>query len=331
MPRIKFSQLGQPQEGNIQLIVVRPLDGSPALYLEIPIAHLASLCIRPRKYLRYLGWCIMGVEGRVARDSPQPVNDIKDEGELESGSVYSYQIPEGSDQLLEHAVNMDAFNARSTSSGNSLPSQVAQDLQLFRRSLEERDVCCIMTAFPEYTASHIIPYAHENAWIDVIIHNRSNNNENVDNLTVNDVRNGILVASSIHSLLESRRVAFLKTPNPVLNTDDIPTINDRLFTAGTACPDGERFTLQFIEVMEDLGRSVVAHSYRVGRDAAFSIDTDTVKPSGVLLHYNYGSAAVKWWGHHTDILRSPGPPHPPPPPSESASASASSSRAIISF
>lgn len=95
MPRIENSQLGQPQEGNIQLIVVRPLDGSPALYLEIPIAHLASLCIRPRKYLRYLGWCIVGVEGRVARDSPQPVNDIKDEGELESGSVYSYQIPEG--------------------------------------------------------------------------------------------------------------------------------------------------------------------------------------------------------------------------------------------
>jgi hypothetical protein len=79
------------------------------------------------------------------------------------GPYLIFNVPKGSDQLLEHAVNMDAFNARSTSSGNSLPSQVAQDLQLFRRSLEERDVCCIMTAFPEYTASHIIPYAHENA------------------------------------------------------------------------------------------------------------------------------------------------------------------------
>jgi hypothetical protein len=95
MPRIDNSQLGQPQEGNVQLIVLRPPDGSLALYLEMPILHLKSLCIRPRKYLRYLGWCIMGVDGRVARDSPQPVNDIGDEGELESGSVYSYRIPEG--------------------------------------------------------------------------------------------------------------------------------------------------------------------------------------------------------------------------------------------
>ncbi len=94
MPPIENSQLGHPQEGNIQLIVLRPLD-SPAVYLEIPVVHLIPLCIRPRKYLRYLGWCILGVEGHVARDSPQPLNDIKDDGELESGSVYSYRTPEG--------------------------------------------------------------------------------------------------------------------------------------------------------------------------------------------------------------------------------------------
>lgn len=117
MPRIENSQLGRPQEGSIQLIVVRPLNDSPALYLEIPIDHLNSLSERPRKYLRYLGWCIMGVEGHVARDSPQPEDDIGwcilgaeghvardspqpeddigDEGGLQAGSVYSYQTAEG--------------------------------------------------------------------------------------------------------------------------------------------------------------------------------------------------------------------------------------------
>lgn len=58
---------------------------------------------------------------------------------------------------------MDAFNARSTPSGNSLPSQVAQDLQLFRQSLEPRDVRCIMSCLFVYNAFHIIPYAQENA------------------------------------------------------------------------------------------------------------------------------------------------------------------------
>jgi len=88
MPRIENSELDQPQEGNIQLIatVLRPLNDSPTLYLEIPLVHLASLCERPRKYLRYPGWCIMGVEEHwlchIARDSPQPENDIGDEGVL---------------------------------------------------------------------------------------------------------------------------------------------------------------------------------------------------------------------------------------------------------
>jgi hypothetical protein len=95
MPLIEDSQLGQPKQGNIQLVVLRPPNGSPTLYLEVPMAHLAPLCTRPRKYLRYIGWCIMGVEGRVARDSPLPIEDIGDEGGLESGSVYSYRIPEG--------------------------------------------------------------------------------------------------------------------------------------------------------------------------------------------------------------------------------------------
>ena len=37
----------------------------------------------------------MGVDGRVARDSPQPVDNIGDGGELEGGSVYSFQITKG--------------------------------------------------------------------------------------------------------------------------------------------------------------------------------------------------------------------------------------------
>jgi hypothetical protein len=47
-------------------------------------------------------------------------------------------------------------------------------------------------------------------WIEVIVHSRPHNDEDVTDLTFNDVRNGIPVAPTIHSYLESRRVAFLK-------------------------------------------------------------------------------------------------------------------------
>ena len=101
MPRIENSQLYYPQEGNIQLIVYTP-PGSPALYLEVPIAHITPLCVRPRKFLKYIGWCIMGVEGHVSRDFPSPMDNIGDEGDLTGGHVYSYRLPKGQRLYLFH-------------------------------------------------------------------------------------------------------------------------------------------------------------------------------------------------------------------------------------
>ena len=101
MPRTENSQFGYPQEGNIQLIIYTPPESS-ALYLEVPIAHIIPLCVRPRKFLRYIGWCIMGVEGHVSRDSPTPIDNIGDDGDLTGGHVYSYQLPEGQDLCLFH-------------------------------------------------------------------------------------------------------------------------------------------------------------------------------------------------------------------------------------
>jgi len=89
--------------------------------------------------------------------------------------------------------------------------------------------------------------------------------------------------------------------------------NNRHISMGTGYPQGECFTLQLIEVLEASSRPTVEQWCQVGRDAAFSSSTDTTKPSGLLLHYNYGAAVVKWWGQHTDILWSQNPPHPGPP------------------
>lgn len=315
MPRIENSQPGQPQEGNIQLIVIRAINDSPALYLEIPVNHISLLSVHPRKYLRYLGWCIMGVAGRVAKDSPQPEDNIGDEGDLEAGDVYSYHTAEGidDDHLLRRAIHMNVINARSTPSRFTTHSQISEERRQFRETLEQRDVRCVMTALHEYHASHIIPYAHENAWIEIIVNSRANNDE-VPNLTFNDVRNGVLVTQTIHSYLEARRIAFLKTPNPVLNMDDIHLNLNRHLLAGTNYPEGERFTLQLIEIFDAADIQIVEDWCPIGRNAAFANNSNIPKPSGLLLHYNYGAAAVKWWGQHTDILRSDRPPHPIPPP-----------------
>ena len=50
------------------------------------------------------------------------------------------------------------------------------------------------------------------------------------------------------------------------------------------------------------------------RDAAFKTRGRKPRPSDLLLHYNYGAAAVKWWGHGIKILHDRfDPPHPSEP------------------
>ena len=48
----------QPPSGFIHLVLLSQED---PFYLEIPIAIVAAVCLSPRKYLRYLGWCVLGV------------------------------------------------------------------------------------------------------------------------------------------------------------------------------------------------------------------------------------------------------------------------------
>jgi len=55
------------------------------------------------------------------------------------------------------------------------------------------------------------------------------------------------------------------------------------------------------------------------RDAAFRKHTQKAKPSDLLLHYNYGAAAVKWWGRNVEVLHNESEPPRPSLPVPTAS------------
>lgn len=107
----------------------------------------------------------------------------------------------------------------------------------------------------------------------------------------------------------------------MLACNDVPIVAGRILTAGTQFPPNERFTLQLIDcALQSLPaptREELERVCKFGQDAAFRSDSDLPKPSGVLLHYNYGAAAVKFWGHNKDSLQcgtAPARPPPAPPP-----------------
>jgi hypothetical protein len=78
----------------------------------------------------------------------------------------------------------------------------------------------------------------------------------------------------------------------------------------TVCyPSRSRYTLQWLVTPDVYEGHVVPNN----SDAAFKKHSGRPKPSELLLHYNYGAAAVKCWGHGTEVLQSLAKPRPTVP------------------
>jgi hypothetical protein len=136
----------QPASGFVQLIL---LSGENPFYLEIPTAIIPTLCLRPRKYLMYLGWCVLGVTG-VLQDGQR--NEIAVDGELIDQGIYHYVITVPVQNVLAHAVDLEVIKQRSC-----VPSETTGTREDFRARLLQRDGCCVWTSV-EGLGMYIIPY-----------------------------------------------------------------------------------------------------------------------------------------------------------------------------
>ncbi|KAJ6557111.1 hypothetical protein B0H10DRAFT_2121174 [Mycena sp. CBHHK59/15] len=295
--------------GHVHLILSHSTDD---FYLKIPISVVQSNSVRPIKYLRFLGWCIMGILGTVKSDRAGA--DLADNALLQSQAIYFYVYDASDDDAaLQYAVDLDIIKARSHISASD-SSAWARDAT-FKDSLLQRDASCIFTNKPPMICqgTHIIPFHKGDEWFDLIVKNRPAADEDTSTLTtVDDLQNGMLLGVEAHIMAEARQVVVLKTPNLVLGVDDIPPRYNRALDDDIKYPEGQRYTLQWLRGSTK-ERAVVPNN----SDATFRKYTRILKPSPMLLHYNYGAAAVKWWGHgansHLGILNRPTMPRPSVP------------------
>ena len=106
---------------------------------------------------------------------------------------------------------------------------------------------------------------------------------------------------------------YIQTPNRTLDIDDIPSNEYPLeLNDGVENPENSRYTAQYLELP---GRSEL-RTLPDNSDAAFGKTSrlGAKKPSALLLHYNYGIAAVKLWGRKTHILEDKAKEFRPPKP-----------------
>jgi len=126
---------------------------------------------------------------------------------------------------------------------------------------------------------------------------------------INDIRNGVFVSPNLYHVFDLHRVAILKPPNLILDTADIPPCHQRTLRRDTEYPPRNRYTLQWLDTEDEIDQTLIPNN----SDAAFGSHTELPKPSDLLLHYNYGVAAVKRWGRGREVLQArANPPRPPP-------------------
>jgi hypothetical protein len=159
-------------------------------------------------------------------------------------------------------------------------------------------------------------------WYRQIIANRPKDKDNLTRLRdINDIQNGMFVGTNVHCPFNARRLVILKvrcfclvmffpshlclavgiqTPNHILSIADITQRHQRsIMPPDVQYPTNARYTLNWLKTPDDITLSVVPNN----RDAAFKTSTSKPKPTDLLLHYNYGAAAVKLWGHGVDVLQ----------------------------
>jgi hypothetical protein len=91
-------------EGHVALVLLR--EGDSDFHLQIPLDIISSLCLTPRKYLLFLAWCILGVEGVLALEHGG--DEIDTDGDLEEQEVYHYVPVAGLGTFLScHACTQD--------------------------------------------------------------------------------------------------------------------------------------------------------------------------------------------------------------------------------
>jgi hypothetical protein len=139
--------------------------------------------------------------------------------------------------------------------------------------------------------------------------------------SINNVRNGVFSSLQIHAVFNQRHVAILKvccvcsthvfvvlppylagdiqTPNKILGTNKIPQRHQHTVPQDTGYPSNTHYTLQWPETPGKITHSMIPRN----GDAAFRKHTCVLKPSDLLLHYNYGATAIKMWGRGIDVLQ----------------------------
>ena len=155
-------------------------------------------------------------------------------------------------------------------------------------------------------------------WFQGIIANHPSEENADDLIDINDICNGMFIVSTIHEWFDPQelvicKVCCLAIAWFILTSTMMPRPQTAILTEltshvrmdplicppGVVYPRGVRYALQWLGKPDEF----MCDTPPKNIDVTFAQSTRRRKPSGLLLHYNCGAAALKHWGHGVGYYR----------------------------
>ncbi|EJC97470.1 uncharacterized protein FOMMEDRAFT_171643 [Fomitiporia mediterranea MF3/22] len=214
----------------------------PKSLLHIPHKRMELYSLKPRKWLLYLASVILGIDGTL-----RFLNGDEDftEGEMDEdvgpGDRYVFCF-DGEARFLDYLLRGTRHDRSSSTSTRSrvVPNELKEYYGGCPFSLVPAELCDV---------SHLIPFTKGDDYLHRLLATRG---EPDDAMSIDDYQNQIVMYKGLHGAFDIKRIAFLKTPNKFLKTNDVPG-------GENALPNIYRVTLH--SFMEDEGvRDTLHHN-----------------------------------------------------------------------
>ncbi|EJT97114.1 hypothetical protein DACRYDRAFT_119595 [Dacryopinax primogenitus] len=296
-----------------------------AIVINLPTAVLYFNAAqgKRKKYLCFVAASICGQHGNAEHSVVRtgPSNDHVSNAEPEAGDVWEYRVDGVRVEMDQKVVDMHYLEGRSTLLSSTRRSRRQNGNHTFKadkprdtnfpNKIKNRDGACVFTGEGEEDcdAMHIVPHTYGSKCIQYIDNTRERENGTFDRTEIGQSErhdadlpvNGLFAAKGVHSKFGRGFCYIVKTPNKILDMDDIPRslLQDASHASHEALPSA-RYTVQYC------GLPTRVHERRLppNTDARFSSTRDpkTQMPSAKLLHYQMGYALLKYHGVTNIIL-----------------------------
>ncbi|KAH8114755.1 hypothetical protein DFH11DRAFT_186125 [Phellopilus nigrolimitatus] len=238
--------------------------------LEIPSNMLPVFCLKPRKWLDYLGYALTGSDGTLSLSSETPADLCDLDLPIAPGEAFFF-----------HTSGSVAYVDPDLVTTDSSHSSTARETGFWDALLARDGLCPFSSVQPSLCdATHLLPHAKGNEYIELLTRKRTEGRLVI--AEIDDPRNGILVGRGLHGWMGTGVLGFLQTPIRSLKSSDIHE---------GAEPDAYCLTIHvFLE--NSNSRQSLYHD----KVASLRSPLPANWPSEVIFTALYASAALRAWG-----------------------------------